>query len=311
MLDNANILEQYLTEAEAEERLTYRRDLPLSGVTSFKIGGKVSYAVYPLSIDELTSLCALCRSISVPFYVVGNGSNLLFDDSGYEGAVIFTTGINTIKIEDNTVYAECGASLTHLASVVAKEGLSGLEFAYGIPGSVGGALFMNAGAYGGEMKDVVTSVSFYDIENDEFSSYDLHDCGFDYRKSAFQDGSKIILSMNARLCPSDKQEIIEKMDDLMQRRKDKQPLNYPSAGSVFKRYPGYFTGKLIEDAGLKGYTIGGAQVSEKHAGFIINVGMATASDVLLLVDHIKNVIKDINGIDLECEIRFVSNPAKH
>ena len=310
MLDNSNILEQYLTDAEDEGRLTFRVDLPLSTVTTFKIGGAASYGIYPSSIDELSSLCALCRSISVPFYIVGNGSNLVFDDTGYEGAVIFTTAINTVTINENTVYSDCGVSLTHLSSLVAKEGLSGLEFAYGIPGSVGGAVYMNAGAYGGEMKDVVKEVTFYDIKNDEFVTVENDKCAFDYRTSVFQSGDKIILSVKLKLLSDDRELITARMNQYMQSRKDKQPLNYPSAGSVFKRYPGYFTGKLIEEAGLKGYTIGGAQVSEKHAGFIVNIGNATSADLKALIQYIKAVIKENVGIDIECEVKFVPNPAQ-
>ncbi len=308
MLSNSSLLEQYLEEASGSSRLSYRKDLPLSSVSSFHIGGNASYGVYPESIDELAALCALCRSASVPYYIVGNGSNLLFDDSGYEGFVIFTTSINTIKIEDDTVYAYCGAPVTRLASAVAKEGLSGLEFAYGIPGTVGGALYMNAGAYGGEIKDVVTYVRYYDLDEDEIIKLPADKCGFGYRQSVFQSNENLILSAKLKLRKGNCDEIREKMNCFMQQRKDKQPLEYPSAGSVFKRYPGYYTGKLIEEASLKGFSIGGAQVSEKHAGFIINKGDATASDVLALIEHIKGVIKDNVGIELECEVKYVPNP---
>ncbi len=308
MLYNSTLLEEYLEDAEKEGRLSYRKDIPLSTVSTFRIGGNTSYAIYPLDTDELAALCALCRSVSVPFIVIGNGSNLLFDDSGYEGAVILTTQIKDITVNGNTVTAGCGVSLTHLSSVVAQKGLCGLEFAYGIPGSVGGALFMNAGAYGGEMKDVTVSVTCYDTDTDEIYDISCDECCFGYRESVFQNSGKIILSANFSLSEGNTDEITEKMNCLMQQRIDKQPLNYPSAGSVFKRYPGYFAGKLIEDAGLKGFTVGGAQVSEKHAGFIINVGNATASDVLSLVEHIKGVIKDNVGIELQCELRFIPNP---
>ena len=309
MLSNSSILEQYLEEAEREDRLTFRRDFPLSSLSSFRIGGNASYVIYPATPDELASLSAFCHSISVPSIVIGNGSNLLFSDSGYEGAVIVTTQIKGIKIDGTAVKVGCGASLTHLASVVAEQSLAGLEFAYGIPGTVGGAVYMNAGAYGGEIKDVCVSVSVYDCENDEIYDIKAQDCGFGYRESIFQAGNKIILGAKFALSEGVVGEISEKMSCLMQQRIDKQPLNYPSAGSTFKRYPGYFSGKLIEEAGLKGYTIGGAQVSEKHAGFIINIGNATASDVLALIDQIVSAIKENVGIELQTEVKYIENPA--
>ncbi len=309
MLNNSSLLEQYLEETEKEGQLTFRKDHPLSNVSSFRIGGNASYVIYPTTVDELSALCALCRSISVPNIVIGNGTNLLFADSGYEGAVIVTSQIKDISINGCTVTAGCGTSLTFLASVAAQSSLTGLEFAYGIPGTVGGALFMNAGAYGGEMKDVTASVSVYDIDSDEIYDINCDDCAFGYRESIFQDSEKIILSAKFILSEGDGAEITRKMNGLMQQRIDKQPLSYPSAGSVFKRYPGYFAGRLIEEAGLKGYTVGGAQVSEKHAGFIVNIGNATANDVLLLVAHIKQVIKENVGIDLQCEVRYIEDPA--
>lgn len=309
MLSNSSILEQYIEEAEREGRLTFRRDFPLSSLSSFRIGGNASYVIYPSTPDELASLSALCHSISIPNIVIGNGSNLLFSDSGYEGAVIVTTQIKDIKIDGNTVKVGCGASLTHLASVVAEASLTGLEFAYGIPGTVGGAVYMNAGAYGGEIKDVCVSVKVYDSESDEIYDVKAEDCGFGYRESVFQDGKKIILGAKLTLSKGEKADITDKMNCLMQQRIDKQPLNYPSAGSTFKRYPGYFSGKLIEEAGLKGYTVGGAQVSEKHAGFVINIGNATAQDVLALIDHIRKVIKDNVGIELQTEVKYIENPA--
>lgn len=309
MLSNSSLLEQYLSDAEKEGRLTFRCDFPLSSLSSFHIGGNASYVIYPTTPDELASLSALCHSISIPNIVVGNGSNLLFSDSGYEGAVILTTQIKNIKIDGTIVKVGCGVSLTHLASKVSEKSLTGLEFAYGIPGTVGGALYMNAGAYGGEIKDVCVSVKVYDSVNDEIYDIKAEDCGFGYRESIFQNNDKIILGAKFSLNEGDPNMIAETMNRLMQQRIDKQPLNYPSAGSVFKRYPGHFAGKLIEDAGLKGHTIGGAQVSEKHAGFIINIGNATAADVLALIEYIRNVIKDKVGIELQTEVKYIKNPA--
>ena len=310
MLNNREILEQYLNEAVQDGRLSFKNDLPLSTVSSFKVGGNAAFCIYPYSKDELASLCALCRSISAPFIVVGNVSNLVFDDSGYEGAVLFTSEINKIRIEGTTVNADCGTMLSRLCTEAAEQGLSGIEFAYGIPGSVGGAVFMNAGAYGGEFKDVIKSVTYYDAEADEFCTIGNEDCCFGYRTSIFHDKNKIILSVILKLERSDKDAVLSLMHDYLQRRKDKQPLNYPSAGSVFKRPEGYFAGKLIEDSSLKGYTIGGAQVSEKHAGFIINAGGATCADIKALVKHIQMVVKEKFSVDLECEIKFISDPAE-
>lgn len=309
MLSNSSILEQYLADAENEGLLTFRKDVLLSTLTTFRIGGNASYVIYPTTVEELASISAYCKSISIPCIVIGNGSNLLFSDSGYEGAVIVTTQVKDIKIEGTVVKVGCGASLTHLASVVSEKSLTGLEFAYGIPGSVGGAVYMNAGAYGGEIKDVCMSVTVYDGAIDEICEIKAENCGFGYRESIFQNSDKIILGARFLLTEGNQAEIKEKMSALMQQRIDKQPLNYPSAGSVFKRYPGYFAGKLIEEAGLKGYTVGGAQVSEKHAGFIVNTGNATASDVLALIDHIVGVIKENVGIELQPEVKYIKNPA--
>ena len=310
MLNNRNLLEQYLRQGEQDGKLTYKEQFPLSSVSSFHIGGPAEYGIYPKTKDELASLCALCRSISVPFIVVGNVSNVVFDDSGYEGAVIFTCDINRIKINGEFIDADCGVRLSMLCTASAESSLGGMEFAFGIPGSVGGAVFMNAGAYGGEFKDVVTEVTYYDVEADEFLTCNNDECRFGYRNSMFQDGNKIVLSVKLKLKTSDKASVIGQMQDYLQRRKDKQPLNSPSAGSVFKRPEGYFAGKLIEDSSLKGYTVGGAQVSEKHAGFIINIGNATASDVKLLISHIQSTVKNKFGVELECEIRFINNPSQ-
>ena len=310
MLNNREILKQYLSDAMQDGRLSYKTDLPLGTVSSFKVGGNAAFAVYPSSIDELVSICALCRSITIPFIVVGNTSNLVFDDSGYDGAVLFTNDINMINIKGTIANADCGASLSHFCHSVAQEGLSGIEFAYGIPGTVGGAVFMNAGAYGGEFKDVIKSVTYYDLETDEFCTIPNEECCFGYRTSIFQDRKKIILSVSIKLEKSDRDTVLALMHNYLQRRKDKQPLNYPSAGSVFKRPEGYFAGKLIEDSSLKGYTIGGAQVSEKHAGFIINSGGATCADIKALVKHIQSTVKEKFSVDLECEIKFIPDPAE-
>jgi UDP-N-acetylmuramate dehydrogenase len=310
MQGNLDVLFSYLSEGKAKERLTYKRDYPMASATTFRIGGNADIAVWPQSADEVASLTAVCRSVGLPFVVIGNGSNLLFDDDGYRGAVILTTAMNRITRNGNRLTAECGVPLTRLASYAAKEGLGGLSFAYGIPGTLGGGVFMNAGAYGGELMNVVTSVSWYDPVADEFGTYVGDQNAFGYRESIYQRENKLILSAELALTPADPDAIRAEMEDYLKRRKDKQPLEFPSAGSAFKRYPGYFTAQLIDEAGLKGYTVGGAQVSEKHAGFIINRGGATCDDVLRLIDEIKAIILKRNGIEIEPEIRYIPCPEK-
>lgn len=310
MQGNDILIRSYLEEAREEGRLTYQRDFPLSSACSFRIGGAAAYGVWPTSADEFASLTAICRSAAIPFFVVGNGSDLLFDDLGYDGVVIFTTAMNEIKRDGNRLTVACGVPLTRLSSFAAKEGLGGLTFAYGIPGTLGGAVFMNAGAYCGEMKDVVTRVNWYDTESDEFGSYVGEENGFAYRESIYQKESKLILSAELTLVNADPAALRAEMDDFMGRRREKQPLEYPSAGSTFKRYPGYFTAQLIDQAGLKGKRIGGAQVSEKHAGFVVNRGGATCADVLTLIEEIKAEIFKLNGIHIETEIRYIPCPGK-
>lgn len=310
MLGNPTSLAPYLCKAAEEGRLTYKTDYPLSSLSTFRIGGNAAFVVFPKTADELASLITLCRSASVCYTVIGNGSNVLFDDRGYHGLILVTTALSDWQRCDNRVVADCGISLTYLASVVAKEGLGGLAFAYGIPGTLGGAVFMNAGAYGGEMRDIVSEVSWYDPETDDFGSFSGDENAFGYRESIYQRGDKLILSATLALTPADPAVLRTEMEDYKKRRVDKQPLDMPSAGSTFKRYPGYFTGKLIEEAGLKGYMVGGACVSEKHAGFIINRGNATASDVLTLIEYIKARIKERNGIEIACEVRYIPCPGK-
>ena len=308
MRGNDILVRSYLEDAQREGRLTYQRHVPLSSACSFRIGGEASYGVWPTSVDELAALAAVCRSSEVPFLVVGNGSNLLFDDRGYHGVVIFTTAMNEIKRNGNRLHVSCGVPLTRLSLYAAKEGLGGLTFAYGIPGTVGGAVFMNAGAYNGEMRNVVTCVHWYDYETDELGSYVGDENGFGYRESIYQKESKLILSAELVLTEADPAALRAEMDDFMSRRREKQPLEFPSGGSTFKRSPGYFTAQLIDQAGLKGKTVGGAQVSEKHAGFIINRGGATCADVRRLMQEIQDEIYQTNGIHIEAEIRYVPCP---
>ena len=281
--------------------------LPLSTKSSFRIGGKADLAVFPKNASELEYVVAYLRDREIPYIVVGNGSNILFEDEGYRGCVIFTEKMNEVEIEGNRITAGAGTSFTALASKAKTASLTGLEFAYGIPGSVGGAVVMNAGAYGGQVSDVLESCTVFDTEKCEFFTLTKDEMELSYRHSLLSENKDLIcISATFVLKEGQKAEIDATMRDLMQRRVFKQPLEYPSAGSVFKRpAPDLFVGKMIEVSGLKGYTVGGAQVSEKHAGFIINVGGATARDVLDLVEHIKGVIRANYGVELECEIRRV------
>ena len=292
-----------------KEGIECQNALSLSSKSSFKIGGKADLAVFPKNASELEYIVAYLKDRELPYIVVGNGSNILFEDEGYRGCVIFTEKMNEVSVDVNRVTAGAGMSLTALASKAKTASLTGLEFAYGIPGSVGGAVVMNAGAYGGQVSDVLESCTLYDAEKCELRTLRKDEMDLSYRHSIFSENKKFIcISATFTLKEGNRDEIDAVMRDLMQRRISKQPLEYPSAGSVFKRpAPDLFVGKMIEDSGLKGYTVGGAQVSEKHAGFIINIGGATASDVLCLVEHIKGVIRANYGVELECEIRRVGN----
>ncbi len=273
-------------------------------LTTFKIGGECT-AVFPDSESSLVMLIRVLKERNIKFYILGNGSNVVFSDEGYDGIVIVTTDVKHISADDNRIYASCGVPLHVLCHTAADNSLAGLQFAYGIPGTVGGAVFMNAGAYDGEIKDVVSFVKCYDMNTDEILMLSNVKCGFSYRYSDFQSNGLVILGAEFVLHQGIKEDIKSEMNGIILKRKDKQPLNYPSAGSAFKRYPGKYTAKMIDEAGLKGFACGGAQVSVKHAGFIVNTGNATCSDVQKLISIIKETIKDREGIQIECEIRFV------
>lgn len=307
MKENIRALSEKLSDLARDGLLVYNENEPLAPLSTFRIGGKADFVIYPFSSEGLIAAVKEAECCGVGYVLIGNGSNLLFADEGYRGAVIVTTKMNGVRREGNLLIAEAGASLTGLAVTAMKAGLSGLEFAYGIPGSVGGAVFMNAGAYDGEIASVVTKSSYWVPEADSNEVQWLVGAaqGFGYRTSAYQESSKLILSAVFQLKEGNPVEIKTKMDDLMSRRKSKQPLEYPSAGSTFKRYPGYFTAQLIDEAGLKGLAIGGAQVSEKHAGFVINRGGATAEDVLNLIDRIQKVIFEQKGIHICPEVQII------
>ena len=274
----------------------------LSSHTTFRIGGDASLFVSPADEDQLIGVISFLEKNGIRYFLLGKGSNVLFDDAGYDGAVVSTSKLDKISVCGNEITAQCGASFTYLASVAAGNSLSGLEFAYGIPGSVGGAVFMNAGAYGSETAAVLKSSRYLDISDCTVKTLPLEEHLFGYRDSVFRHRRFIHLSSVFALQAGDKAQIRAYMNELMQRRRDKQPLEYPSAGSVFKRYPGRYTAQMIDEAGLRGLSVGGAQVSEKHAGFIVNKGNATSSDVIALVGKVREAIRDKYGIEIECEI---------
>lgn len=279
-------------------------NVPLKEYTSFKIGGTADLFVRPNNLMELINTLAILKENNVSYFLLGAGSNLLISDKGVRGAVItLGDGFDYAHAKDDYILAGAGVSLATLATVAKNAELSGLEFASGIPGSLGGALFMNAGAYGGEMKDVVSEVSFIDSDG-VVKTLSCDECDFGYRKSIFSSQDKIIISAKMTLKKGNKEEISKTMRELNARRKEKQPLEYPSAGSTFKRPEGHFAGTLIEQSGLKGYTIGGAQVSEKHAGFVINTGNATASDVCELIAYVQKVVYEKFNVKLEPEVKI-------
>lgn len=306
MTDKNLMLEQLLGQAGEKlgSEIAVKRDFPLSRCSTFKIGGTADFVIYPKNADELVAVYRAARKAGISVYMAGNASNILFDDAGFRGAVIFTTAMRQIDLEGETIRADCGVSLTALSSYACKNSLSGLEFLYGIPGTVGGGLYMNCGAFGGQLGDALIESSYYDPDTDELVTIGAEAHDFGYRKSCFIGTNRVILSAVFRGTPGESENIRREMEDHMDYRSNSQPIDLPSAGSVFKRYPGYYTSRLIEEAGLKGRTVGGAQVSTKHAGFIVNLGDATAADVKALIEIIKDEIYEKNGIHIECEVIF-------
>lgn len=282
----------------------YAVDEPMSKHTTFKIGGNAKVVAYPSSEEQISQIVKFTKENEIRLLTVGNGSNLLVADEGIDACVmILDDHFADIKlIDDETIFALSGTLLIKVCRFAYENGLSGLEFAYGIPGSCGGGAFMNAGAYGGEMKDVMFRCSHID-QNGDRGFLEGDDMRLGYRHSAYYDNGCIITGVYLKLKKADKSEIKAKMDDFMSRRREKQPLEYPSAGSTFKRPEGYFAGTLIEECNLKGKRVGGAEVSEKHAGFVINKGNATCKDVLDLCELVSDTIKKEKGVSLEMEIR--------
>lgn len=281
--------------------------LPLAPYSTLRVGGVAEMGIFPESREQLTDAAELLRKTETSFCVIGNGSNVLFGDGVIEGAMIFTKGLRTLSVGEREAFAECGVALASLASAAADASLSGLEFAHGIPGSVGGAVFMNAGAYGGSIADVLTQSIAYDKNTGELFPVTEH--RFDYRSSIYAERTDwICLGASFSLQAGERASIRARMRELAAARKEKQPLEYPSAGSYFKRPDGYFAAKLIDDCGLKGYAVGGAAVSTKHAGFIINRGGATARDILRLEEHIREEVFRRFGVMLEREVRAILSP---
>ena len=300
--DYINIVSEY---NRSDNNIKIKENEPLCLHSTFKIGGNARIFAVPQSIDALIFLMETANKLDVRAYIVGNGSNILFDDAGFDGVVISTSGLNSIVVEGDIITAECGAMLSACAVKAKDAGLSGMECLFGIPGSVGGAVFMNAGAYGGEMKDIVIETTYLDVNDFTLHTVKGDDHEFGYRQSIFKSNRGIILNTSMKLKPADKNVICAAMDDYKERRITKQPLEFPSAGSTFKRYPGRYTGQMIEESGLKGRSIGGAQVSEKHAGFVINRENASSKDVLELIETIKQTIRENYGIDIETEVIYV------
>ena len=285
--------------------LELREHEPMARHTTFRIGGPVRLMALPRSEGEVLACLREAERAQVRLVVLGNGSNLLAADGEIPCFAVLLTGLDALeRTGEREIWAGAGVSLARLASFAAQEGLAGLEFAHGIPGTLGGGVLMNAGAYGGEMVQVVKEVAAAG-RNGGVETVPAEQCGFSYRRSAFSDGERVILGAKFQLEPDDPAAIRGRMDDLARRRKEKQPLEYPSAGSMFKRPAGHFAAALIEQCGLKGLTVGGAQVSEKHAGFVINRGGATCADVLTLVDQVKERVLQQTGVELEMEVRVL------
>ncbi len=286
------------------KEITILKNEPLNKYTFTKTGGPADFLAFPKSVTEVKALLEECRQNNLPWMVLGNASNLIVRDGGIRGLVIMLEKLNHIEVNGNQITSQAGAKLIDTTYVALEHHLTGFEFACGIPGSIGGAIFMNAGAYGGEIKDVFVSCEVL-YPDGQIKTLSAKEMAFSYRHSAIQKQHCIVLSATFDLQVGNYDEIKAKMDELTHLRASKQPLEYPSCGSVFKRPVGHYTGPLIEQAGLKGMTIGGAQVSEKHAGFIVNINHATATDYVNLIQYIQKVIKEKFDVTLETEVRII------
>ncbi len=298
----SNELKEIIKAAECDAFF----DEPMSLHTSFRIGGNADCFCEVRTEEALKKIISACVESGTEYFIIGLGSNLLVNDDGIRGVVIKLGGDfeEIAKTGENTIRCGAGMSLAKVCVFAKNKGLGGMEFAWGIPGSIGGAVYMNAGAYGGEMKDVVVSSRYLD-EDGKIKELSGREHDFSYRHSAYTNKKATILDVTLELSPKNKNEIFYLMQDTMEKRKKKQPLNRPSAGSVFKRPEGYYAAALIEDCGLKGASVGDAQVSTKHSGFIVNNGKATAADVKELISKVQSVVKEKTGVELECEVKFV------
>lgn len=282
-------------------------DEPMSQHTTFRIGGPADVFVMPENYEQIREVLRLCKEEKLPFFVLGNGSNLLVSDSGYRGVIIqMDRNMEEIRLDGEEIHACAGALLSFVAVAARNASLTGFEFAGGIPGTIGGAAVMNAGAYGGELKDVLKEVTVMTREG-EILTIPADKLEMGYRTSIIKTAGYLVLEAVISLKKGDEEKIRAVMKELSERRTEKQPLDYPSAGSTFKRPEGYFAGKLIMDSGLRGYRAGGAQVSEKHCGFVINAGGATAEDVRSLMDHVIRVVREKYGVTLEPEVKFLGD----
>lgn len=284
------------------EEIKHKDNEKLCYYSTFRIGGAAKRIFMPKDASELSLLVNYCKENGERYLVIGNGSNLLFSDEGFDGYIIKTNDMNSVYVDENRIYASAGAMLSKVSSVAKDNGLKGMEFAAGIPGTIGGAIVMNAGAYGGEMKDIVEYVDI--LEFGSIKRYLCEDMEFAYRKSIV-DEDKIVIGVGLKLEKGDVALIEQKMQELKEARVSKQPLEYPSAGSTFKRPEGYFAAKLIDDCGLRGYRIGGAMVSDKHCGFVINYDNATSKDVIALINDVKKIVNDKFGVVLEPEVKII------
>ncbi len=295
-----NNFEQKLTAVAGQGAV--KTEEPMKKHTTFRIGGPAQYYVTPADGEAVAAVVGLCKTEGVPYYVIGNGSNLLVSDEGWRGVILSTERLCRCQVQGNRVRAGAGVLLSRMAKAAREQSLTGFEFAAGIPGTLGGALVMNAGAYGSEMKDVLVSAMVL-APDGTIHRKAAEELELGYRTSCIPREGYVVLEAEVELAPGDGDAIQARMDDLAYQRKSKQPLEYPSAGSTFKRPAGYFAGKLIDDAGLRGFQVGGAQVSQKHCGFVINKDQATAQDVMELCQAVKDKVMECFGVELEMEVR--------
>ncbi|MEG0019264.1 MAG: UDP-N-acetylmuramate dehydrogenase [Oscillospiraceae bacterium] len=293
-----------LKEFFMENDIDFLERESLKNHTTFKVGGDADYIVMPKTVEQVMVLLKLFKSENVPYYVLGRGSNVIFKDCGFKGVIIKTSGLQSVWVEGTTVTAQAGVTLNTLCKRLQENQLSGLEFCYGIPGNVGGATYMNAGAYGGEICDAIIEIEYID-ENVTRQTIGIKQGEFSYRHSIFQEKNWLITACKFSLKKADGDKILQFMEEIMDKRRDKQPLDKPSAGSSFKRPQGHFAAALIDECGLKGKTCGGAQISEKHAGFIVNIGKATCCDIQELATQVENIVLEKTGVKLEREMIIV------